>query len=226
MWRSRRTARDQGGSLVVESAIIFPLLFLLVFGALEYGLLFKDDLTGSNAVRTGGRTLSASTSKFADQAALQALRPAAAGFQGGLEHVSRVVVYIATCANPASYTSATTSRCGSAPPIGRLEEMGDGTSPCIPKSQTVGIDGYCNIYTAEHLTSAFVNDPANWGCDTSGTWTRDAYWCPEQRVALQSVGTDYVGLRIEYEHDWVTGLFGTTREMSDDVIFRLEPQGF
>jgi hypothetical protein len=223
-WRARtRSAADEQGAVIVEAAVIFPLLFLIVFGALEFGLLFRDDLTGSNVVRAGGRALSAQTSKFADQSGMQALLPAATGFSGGLSKVSRVVVYIATCASPGPSAGVTASRCGTNPPIRRLEEMSGLGAACIPAGNKDGVTGYCNVYDGPELLDSFANDQSNWGC-LSGT--QDRFWCPDTRVSSQKAGTDYVGIHIEYEHEWVTGLFGSKRDMTDDVIFRVEPQGF
>jgi hypothetical protein len=47
---------DERGAVAVEAAIITPLIVLLFFGILEFGLLFRSTLTFSNAVRSGVRT--------------------------------------------------------------------------------------------------------------------------------------------------------------------------
>ena len=44
--------------MLVEAAIIMPLLLLLVFGIIEYGLLYKDTSTVSAAAASGARTAS------------------------------------------------------------------------------------------------------------------------------------------------------------------------
>lgn len=206
---------------------MFPVLLLIVFGALEYGLLFRDGLTGSYVVRAGGRSLSAQgNSSRADQAGLQAIIPAAAAFDGGLAKVSRVVVYFATCADPTAYTNQTTSRCAaSAPPISTLAKMAGAGTPCATKTRLTGVDGRCNIYSGTQLSEAFVNDNTKWSCITSGAPSPDRYWCPTTRIASQATGTDYVGIHIEYSHAWLTGLFGTSKDLTDNITFRVEPQG-
>ena len=224
MLRRKGRSADQRGAVIVEAALIFPLLFLIVFGSLEYGLLFKDQLTASNAVRAGGRALSAQSGKYADQAAIQAMLPAAASFNGGLSKVTRVVVYFATCANPTGPPTATASRCGASPPIKKLSQIAPGGLQCIPRARTVGVPDHCNIYAGDNLKDAFANNNGKWGCIDSPK-SPDDWWCPETRTTSQSAGTDYVGVHIEYEHEWVTKLFGTKRDMADDVIFRVEPQG-
>lgn len=46
--------RERGATLV-EAALVYPLLFLLMFGVVEFGLAFKDYLTVSHAARDGAR---------------------------------------------------------------------------------------------------------------------------------------------------------------------------
>ena len=52
-------ARDERGASLVEAAIILPVVILIVFGIIEFGLAFKDSLTVSSATRAGARTASA-----------------------------------------------------------------------------------------------------------------------------------------------------------------------
>lgn len=51
---SRR--RSERGATLVEFALIVPLLLLLVFGIIEFGLLFNADSNVNQAARAGGRT--------------------------------------------------------------------------------------------------------------------------------------------------------------------------
>lgn len=226
--RWRRRGADQGGAVIVEAAIVLPVLFFIVFGALEYGLMFRDGLTGSNVVRAGGRSLSAqANSSKADQAGIQAMIPAAS-FSGGISRLTRVVVYFATCADPpTAYVNQSTSRCAAAAqPIRRLSQMTGAGAACIPRTAVTGVAGRCNVYSGTQLTEVFANDDAKWGCvTTTSPASPDNPWCPTKRIASQATGTDYIGLHIEYTHDWVTKLFGERRNMTDNVIFRVEPQG-
>lgn len=206
---------------------MFPVLLLIVFGSLEYGLLFKDSLTGGNVLRAGGRALSAqANSNQADQAGIQAMIPAAR-FGGGLSRLNRIVVYFSTCTNPpVAYTNQATSRCPTGEqPIKLLSEMTGAGTGCIPKTALTGVAGRCNIYAGAQLTEAFANANGNWGCITTGTPSPDRHWCPADRIASQRAGTDYIGIHIEYTHEWVTGVFGQRKEMTDNVTFRVEPQG-
>lgn len=58
-------ARYEHGAALVESAIVFLPLCLLLFGIIEFGWVFKDSLTLSSATRAGVRTGSALTGTVA-----------------------------------------------------------------------------------------------------------------------------------------------------------------
>jgi Flp pilus assembly protein TadG len=77
---TRRSARSQRGAVAVEAALVTPLLFLLVFGIIEFGMLFKDSLGASSAVRAGARMASAEprAPTFATDAAAQVAKGASA----------------------------------------------------------------------------------------------------------------------------------------------------
>jgi len=67
-----RRARGDDGAAMVEAAIVMPLLMLLVFGIIEWGLAFLTATSTNSAARAGARTASALTknSTYADQAVL------------------------------------------------------------------------------------------------------------------------------------------------------------
>lgn len=56
--RRRRTSHAHGpdrGAAVVEFALVMPILFLIVFGIIQYGLYFNDSLNARQGVREGAR---------------------------------------------------------------------------------------------------------------------------------------------------------------------------
>jgi Flp pilus assembly protein TadG len=51
----RNLKRNQEGQAMVEMVIVAPILLLLVFGIIQFGILFNNYLTLTDAVRTGAR---------------------------------------------------------------------------------------------------------------------------------------------------------------------------
>jgi len=47
---------SERGAALVEMAMVLPVLFLLIFGAVEFGLLFKERLTIASAASSAART--------------------------------------------------------------------------------------------------------------------------------------------------------------------------
>jgi Flp pilus assembly protein TadG len=75
-----RVRRDDRGVTAVEAAIITPVFMLLIFGIIEFGLVFKDQLAVTSAVRAGARIASAEPriATFATDAAAQVAREGSA----------------------------------------------------------------------------------------------------------------------------------------------------
>lgn len=67
----RVEARSESGASAVEFALVAPLLFMLVFGIISFGIAFMQLQTLRGAVREGGRAaaVGASVSKIQSQTA-------------------------------------------------------------------------------------------------------------------------------------------------------------
>jgi len=74
MRSNERTKRSERGAAMVEMALIMPLLLMLVFGIIEFGLAFQSRLTIGNATQSSARVGSAiGTGPRADIEVLNAL---------------------------------------------------------------------------------------------------------------------------------------------------------
>ena len=62
-WCAWRARRDERGATIVEAAIILPLLILLTFGAIEFGIGFRDSAAVASSTRAGARIASALTAQ-------------------------------------------------------------------------------------------------------------------------------------------------------------------
>ncbi len=92
--RSCRAARCTGdrGATIVEAAIYSPLLFVLLFGVLEFSLAFRSYLTASNGTRDGSRMASVmGDSGDADLRILEDLEVAMAAVPD--ESIQRIVIW-------------------------------------------------------------------------------------------------------------------------------------
>ena len=200
---SDRKQRERG-AVLIEAALVFPVLLLLILGSFDYGLLFLDASTTSNVTRQGGRVGSAQgNSPLADYNILTAAVSAGSALRAG--SLSEIVIFDATC-------SAS----------GACDVNNDPLSKVPPNCTTASQPGICNYYPAADLTSAVLT-PANFGCPPSpAPPTLDSAWCPTTRNVSQA-NADYIGVYALVNHKWFTGYFGANRLIHDNVVFRLEP---
>jgi Flp pilus assembly protein TadG len=56
--RATRRSRNQSGAVAVEFALIMPILFMIVFGIIEFGYMLNRDMIVGNASRDGARVAS------------------------------------------------------------------------------------------------------------------------------------------------------------------------
>ncbi len=194
MNRLRRHARDERGAALVEFAVIAPLVMLLVFGIVEFGLAFSIKLNVETAARTGARVGSGlRDDRMADYNLLQSVKSA---LNDNLSSVQYVVVYKSTNANGA---------------------IPAGCSGTTPTSR----NGSCNVYTGAQLSSLTSTDFNGPGC-TAGQ--PDFAWCPTSRQSVQSVGNDYLGVLVMVKTSAVTQMFGGFFPVQANAVMQLEPK--
>src|SRR5690606_10549208 len=112
-----RRRRNDRGVTMVEAAITAPLVFLLIFGVLEFGILFKDYLSLSSGVRDGVRVASTQgADPLADYKILQIVLQRMPALERN--QIERVVVFRASSADDSvpsvcKTTSSATEKCNS-----------------------------------------------------------------------------------------------------------------
>jgi Flp pilus assembly protein TadG len=190
---------------MVEMALVFPILVLLVLGVFEFGMAWRSSLTVSNALRSSARTVSNSgEDRAADYNAVTAAVSAMANIDNAV--ITKLVIFKSNTVNgqvPATCLTASAATAG-------------GVSSGTPAS---GVR--CNVYDAGDLASIL---PTQYG--PSCTSMKDSMWCPTTREASQSAtgGADYVGVYIEVRQTFQTGLFGDGITIKDTTVMRLEPE--
>lgn len=191
----RRRARTERGAILVEFALISTILVTLVVGVLEIGSAWSDYQSLNQASRSGARVVS--QVGVAGEADSQGLLAIEAALGPLAGDVTRIVVY---------------------------EADTDGNMPVACETATAGYSGTanCNVYDATSLAN--LTTPGWWGSGTS-CGSADGNWCaPTDRSDNLNAAT-YVGVVVEVERDYLTGLFGGgTQAMSEATVMRVEPE--
>ena len=224
-WRARLRRRSQRGAALVEAAIITPVLFTIIFGAIEYGLMFKDSLTLSNATRAGARIGSIDgNNQYTDYDIVNAVTASLGA--ANVTNTQYLIIYKAT---PTVAGGAPLN----APPLDCLNAAALVTT-------TGGVSGtngaYCNIYGGGYLATFNSSAKSTFGACPSVSTGPDHFWCPvgtatpgTGRQVLQSTsstadgGPDYVGVYIKITHKALTGLVTNNKALSDNTVQRIEP---
>ncbi|MDH3260069.1 MAG: pilus assembly protein [Acidimicrobiia bacterium] len=181
---SNSKQRNERGATIVEFAVVFPLIIVLVMGIAEFSLAFKDWLTISHASREGARAGATGANDItADIQVLKAIEEAISG--GDLQSIDNVVVsnpdspfesttYTYTGLLPCAWAPCPDPYAGApplyAPPYAEpnyVPEDRDVTAP-IPGRIKVSI-----TLTHEWFTGLFTN---------TSTWTADTIMRLEPRV--------------------------------------------
>lgn len=114
--------RRQRGAVLTETALTIPLFFLVIFGIIEGGLLFRDRLTTTSAAHDAARAATVSGDELsADRHVLDVLLDSTAPLPDGT--VERIVIFKASGPGEAVPTA------------------------CL----TGGVVGVCNSYTAADM---------------------------------------------------------------------------
>jgi Flp pilus assembly protein TadG len=58
--KRRVHTHDEKGQTMVEFVLVLPVLLVVLFGVIQFGITFKDDIALTDAVRAGARTAAVS----------------------------------------------------------------------------------------------------------------------------------------------------------------------
>lgn len=200
--RFDRRARERG-AVLVEAAIVAPIAFALVFGAMELGYAYYGKLTVEHMSIAGARAASGSADDYlADYNTLKAVNDARTGM--GASQITKIVIYRATGPSDRVPTACKTASVANS-------------------ATTRG----CNFYTGADLASP----SSEFGCvgPPGPASKKDDPWCPTTRKSamLPTNGNgppDYVGVYVVGVHNNLIGLFGKSFTFSNDTVIRIEPR--
>ena len=167
---------------------MFPVLAILAFGLIEFGLVLKDYLTVANMTRAGARTS----------------RRRRCQADGRLQDPP-----VDQWSRQRPSAAATSSTSWSSRP-----RPGSSALPSV-SCQTGSVTGLCNLHAEPNSTLAKTNFGT---CVSNGDATVDGAWCPLKRVNTLTgnggTGPDFVGVYIKTVHPYVTNLFGNALTLS------------
>jgi hypothetical protein len=203
MMRPLRTS--ERGAVLVELCFVLPLVTFVLFAILDFGVVFRDQLTVQDAVSDAARAGSivgpdtTQEGGNADYEIISALREGLGSVDSTA--IRRIVVFR-----------------GSATATGTPESQ----VPAACRSGT-SVAGVCNVYpAADAFLAAQTGDVAYFRCSSTPT-SPACNWQPEGRDDGPSPTTiQYVGVYVELASNRVVGAFGPST-VSRAAIARLEP---
>jgi Flp pilus assembly protein TadG len=206
-----RRLRGDDGAVLVEFALVAPLLIMLVFGLVDYGRMYNQDNVLIRSVQSAARTGAAQgPDRYADYNVLQSLEASLSAMEGAA--IQRVVVFRASSAN-----GQVPAACLTAARPDDLTARGVSTG-----SGSTAVR--CNIYSrsqVEYRGNVLSFFPGTSNC--AGGW--DASWCPTTRSrGSDTTDPDFLGVYVQVEATALTGIVGLpTASMSSTSVFRLDP---
>jgi TadE-like protein len=227
--------RREGGAVAVEFTLVALLLVPMLFGAIDFGLLYQKRQDVESAARQGARQAGSSClvvqnsntstcmggSRSTDDASVLI---AIGSVIEDVDQLESIIVYNSVTSvtdNSGATTTITDGR-----PIAACEQATPGH----------GIEGYCNVYGPDDVKFAakHANDKTKlnerFGCtasidggtpDNSGN-SPSSFWCPLDRGRSIKDAT-YVGVEVKLTHPHLTGFFGGAVHTASHSVFRLEP---
>ena len=214
-FRRRRRGRGDSGAVAVEAAIIVPVLMLVTFGIVEWALVMRDNNSANAMVRDAGRTASITN-------------PNTAWIFNGITFPN-VPAFAPAAADAAENSGAVLpknsvqelwvfqpAQTGS----GRLTQVfqyPEGNSASTPFAS-------CTTNCIRFRWNEVSPPGRSQFLYIGGAWDPGSIIsCQPQRATDPPTGS--VGIYVKVRHSFlVSGLFGTSINLSDSAVFRFEPQ--
>ena len=186
----------EAGNSLLESALVVPLFFLLLFGVIEGGYSLHEKLSVTNMSLVGARS---GAGNGADLTADYQILRAVDGGAGGVarSQVTSLVVYKASVP-----TAVVPTAC-----------------------KTASVASVCNHYTGADLGKA-VTEFGCTGPPGPVTKIDSFWCPGGRKTALSGVNgpPDYIGVYVKATHRNFTGVLGTGLTFTSDTVLRIEPR--
>ena len=196
-----RMRRRERGAVAVEAAIVTPLLMILVLGIIEMSLMMRDVVSTNSSVRTGARVASSA---------------AGAGPGTCVTTTPPTTCTPATSPQVAQVAADAIQRAGSAMPKDSIEWIivysANAHGFPMPSTNTTS-------YTCSSKCVKYVwDDGLNKFRFSSGSWSSASI-----NACLNDANRESVGIVMQADHPWVTGLFGDGVTLRERSVMQFEP---
>ena len=212
----RRCTNDDG-AVIVEFAIIAPILVMFFAGIVDIGVGYRDRTEEQGTLQSAARTDS-----NADQNYL-AEYLTVVSYEAGVNKFTRItpvrlISYLVTPSGSPSFAVPASCLSAAVPANASSSAFG-------------GVVGLCNVYGPLQMSFAgsFVESGAStspFTCNPSAGWDRD--WCPGNRhehlTDNGNDGPDFVGLYVELTYSPLVGMWTHSVTFKDTAVSRIEPQ--
>jgi Flp pilus assembly protein TadG len=195
-----RSRAGQRGAVAVETALITPVLLIVLLGIIELPMLIRDYVAITSAARTGGRVAAAAPDSGNCVPNPLDVTPCPANAVPNFVQIAADAV----------------SRNGTALPAGSIRSV------LVYKANANGFPGSLTSMPAScaGITSCVAytwNQTAGKFKYSGGTWdSRTVNACFPSNI-------DSVGVQLVADHKFLSGLLGTSMEMSDHTVMNFEP---
>lgn len=213
MLRSKRNKRtNERGSVIVELAIVLPLLMTLLLGMFEITMAWRTTQSLVQGTRSAARTATQlGENDLADQAALKAIE---ATFGDDAVNITGVIIWeVPQDGNGFPTDDAVPSAC--------LAAVNNSTpiSPPAEECNVYGPDDIADIDNPTRFDATGADDDLNCGIG------RSSNWCPSAERTARQVDATFIGVWIEYERDYVSHILpGDSHKIRQTAIMRVEPE--
>lgn len=202
----RSRSEREGGAALLETALVAPVFFLFVLGIFEFGLIYRDVLTVSDAAANGAR-----------RGAVLGPRIPASGVTGDFEIIREIRNGLGSI-DVESIDRIVIFRAG--PP------GAGGAQAQVPNTCKTGdsVEGLCNVYDpANAFLAVDIGENEYFACPGG----RSCAWPSEDRSDGPTPSdVDYLGVWIKLSRPYVSGFFGDVFDFESASVVRLEAGKF
>ena len=189
----------------IELALIALLLFTMIFGIFEFGMVFRSRTTTADAAAEGARAGSiqgpnqTSQGESADYSIIKVIRETTSAINP--EDITRIVVFKGSASGAGSPTSQVPASC---------------------KAGTALLNR-CNVYDPNTAFERVQEGDTTYFDCTANPASPACSWNPAlRRNGPNPADIDYLGVWIQIRHPFVTGLFGRRLTIESASVVRLE----